>query len=316
VTKNLRQHVHETLEAGRAETPIGRIVDLTLIALIALNVLAVILESVPSFQLEFEDAFLVFEIFSVSIFTVEYALRVWSAPEQPGLHQGQPISSRLRYMLTPMALLDLIVILPFYLGFFFTMDLRTLRVLRLLRVIRLSRYSASMGILLQVLREEAASIGAALFVLMMLIILSANIAYLAEHEAQPEAFGTIPAALWWAVITMTTIGYGDVIPVTVIGRLCGAGIGIVSVGMVALPAGILASGFNNALNRRHRQFQDAVDLALGDGVLDEGERVMIREKQRELGISEHEAASMLRQGGDKERIREGACPHCGKPIRG
>ncbi len=316
VNKSLRQHVHETLEAGRVETPIGRIVDLSLIVLITLNVIAVILESVPSIHAEFEQSFLIFEICSVCIFSIEYVLRVWSAPEQLALQHRTPFSGRLRYMLTPMAVLDLIVILPFFLGFFLQMDLRVLRVLRLLRVFRLSRYSTSMTVLIQVLKEEAASISAALFVLMMLIILAANIAYLAEHEAQPIAFGTIPAALWWAVITMTTIGYGDVVPVTVIGRLCGAGIGIVSVGMVALPAGILASGFNDALHRRRRQFRDIVDFALTDGVLDETEIENIHAEQEELGIGKKQAAAIIKESRNQSKVRLGSCPHCGKQIRG
>jgi voltage-gated potassium channel len=316
INKSLRQHVHETLEAGRVETPIGRIVDIALIVLISLNVIAVIMESVPSFHQDYEQSFLIFEICSVSIFAVEYVLRVWSVPEQTDLDANRGFISRVRYMLTPMALLDLIVILPFFLGFFFQMDLRVLRVLRLFRVFRLSRYSSSMSVLVHVLKEESANIGAAMFVLMMMIILAANIVYLAEHDAQPEAFGTIPDALWWAVITMTTIGYGDVIPVTVIGRVCGAGIGILSVGMVALPAGILASGFNDALHRRRQQFKEMVDDAFMDGVLDENELSGIREERDVLGLNEKQANAIIQEASNQTRVRLGSCPHCGKQIRG
>jgi voltage-gated potassium channel len=151
-------------------------------------------------------------------------------------------------MLSPLALIDLIVILPFFLGAIIGVDLRMLRALRLLRAFRLTRYANSMNLLLQVLRDEAPIISAALFVLLMLISVAASITYLAEYKAQPEAFGSIPHALWWAVVTMTTIGYGDVVPQTLVGRLCASVIGIISVGMVALPAGILASGFNEALH--------------------------------------------------------------------
>ncbi len=314
--KTFRQHIYETLEAGRVETPMGRFADLMLITLIALNVLAVILESVASLGQRYGNAFDMFEVFSVSIFTVEYIARVWSAPEHVGLKFHHPLWGRLRYMLTPMALLDLIVIAPFFLVFFVGLDLRILRVLRLFRIFRLTRYSSSMGLLLSVLKEEAGNIGAALFVLAMLIVLSASITYLAEHEVQPVAFGSIPAALWWAVITMTTIGYGDVVPMTLVGKTCGALIGIVSVGMVALPAGILASGFNEALHRRRQRFEAHVESTLSDGVIDDAERLSLRYAQEDLGLSDTEAASIMRSTHHRANVRLGYCPHCGKPIRG
>ena len=200
-----------------------------------------------------------FEIFSVIFFTIEYLFRVWSSVESHNPRFKSSIKGRLRYMLTPLALIDLIVILPFSVSALVGVDLRMLRALRLLRVFRLTRYAKSMNLLLQVLRDEGPIISAALFVLLMLISVAASITYLAEHEAQPEAFASIPHALWWAVVTMTTIGYGDVAPVTLIGRISEAAIGIVSVGMVALPAGILTSGFNEALHKRRKQYEDVVD---------------------------------------------------------
>ena len=315
----LRQRSYEILDVGRKDDTLSEWADIALITLISLNVLAVIIESVPDIYAAGSVFFNAFEVFSVIVFTIEYVFRVWSAPEHPELKFRHPLWGRVRFMLTPMQILDLIVILPFYLVFFVQVDLRMLRVLRLLRVFRLTRFSSSMGLLLQVLREEARNIGAALFVLCLLIIMAASLIFLAEHEAQPDVFGSIPEALWWAVITMTTIGYGDVVPITVLGRFFGAVIGIISVGMVALPAGLLASGFSEALRRRRSAFEQVVGDVMEDGVIDTDERLRLRESQSELGLTKDEAEAILkstrqRTAGPGAAPPPDLCPHCGKTL--
>ncbi len=312
-----RKRVFEILDVGRANDKTSRISDIVLISLVSLNVLAVILESLPALAKAYGTFFLVFEIFSVAVFTVEYLFRLWSAAEEPG--QGRyPVMARIRFMLTPMAVIDLIAILPFYLGFFVDIDLRFMRVLRLLRVFKLTRYSASMTLLLQVLKEEARSIGAAFFVLFMLIIMAASLTFLVEHEAQPDAFGSIPEAMWWAIITMTTVGYGDVTPVTALGKIFGAVISIISVGMVALPAGLLASGFTEALRRRRKDFEEKVEVVLEDGIIEAHEITELEQLQQELGISQNDAEWIMKTGFKTSRGKggehAGACPHCGKQL--
>lgn len=310
-----RQRAHEILDISMPHDKVGRFIDAVLITLIALNVAAVIFETLPGLDQRWIDLFYWFEVFSIIIFSLEYVLRVWSSVDDDEVDYHHPILGRLRYMLTPMALIDLFVILPFYLGFFVAFDLRFLRVLRLLRIFKLTRYSSSMSLLLNVLRDEGRAIGAAMFVLMLMLVLTASLAYLAEHKVQPEAFGSIPAAMWWAVITMTTVGYGDVVPVTLWGKLMGAAIGILGIGMVALPAGLLSSGFSNELHRRRKKYTDMVETALEDGVITDEEEVALKEVREDLGIRAEDARDILetelRVSGDAV----GACPHCGKALR-
>lgn len=310
----MRKRVFLLLDAGHSDEPLARVVDIFLITLISLNVIAVVFESMPEVYAVYGPWFDAFEIFSVACFTIEYLLRVWSAVESSNPRYKSAVKGRIRFMLSPLALIDLIVILPFFLGSFIGVDLRMLRALRLLRAFRLTRYANSMNLLLQVLRDEGPTISAALFVLLMMISVAASVTYLAEHEAQPVAFASIPHALWWAVVTMTTIGYGDVVPQTLIGRLCASVIGIISVGMVALPAGILASGFNEALHQRRKRYEQLVDDVLEDGVIDENEHVQLRHLQEELGMSQREAAAILKAGYRKMTAGTEICGQCGKTI--
>lgn len=310
----LRQRIFEVLEAGNEDDRGSRLCGAFLIGIISLNVLAVILESVTSIADAYGEAFYIFEVFSVSVFSIEYILRVWVCVERTGIKNQHAVWGRLRFMLRPMSLLDLIVILPFFLAMMGTVDLRFLRVLRLLRVFRLTRYSSAVKLLMDVLRDEAANIGAALFILMILVILSASFVHLAEAEAQPEKFGTIPDALWWAIVTMTTIGYGDAVPVTHIGKVFGAIIGVISVGMVALPTGILASGFNQALHQRKQEYSELINTVLDDGMITDMENEHLHEVREKLGLSDSEAAAILNNARHQLRRRPQVCPHCGKSF--
>lgn len=310
----MRKTAYLLLDAGHAENPFFRIVDILLILLISANVTAVIFESLPDVYAAYGPYFDAFEIFSVAVFTVEYMIRVWSIIESDNPRYRSPVGGRIRFMFSPLALIDLIVLLPFYLGSLIGVDLRMLRALRLLRAFRLTRYANSMNLLLQVVRDEGPIIAAALFVLLMMIVVAASITYLAEHAAQPEAFASIPHALWWAVVTMTTIGYGDVVPHTLIGRICAAIIGVISVGMVALPAGIMASGFNEALHKRRERFEHLVDEVLEDGVIDSDEHEELRRMRHELGLTDGEAARLLKAGYRKITHRTIECPECGTKI--
>ena len=316
--KKIQKQTAEILHGGRDKDPLTRFVDIALIILITLNVLAVILESVPEIHQPLFAMFLAFEIFSVGVFTFEYLMRLWSVTENPWHDKyRRPFWGRLRYMFSPMALIDLLAILPFYLAVFISVDLRFLRVMRLLRVLKLSRYSSATTMLFDVFREEAKVIGASLFVLILLLVVASSCIYLAEHEVQPDDFGTIPRSMWWAIITMTTVGYGDVVPVTATGKIIGAFMGIIGIGMVALPAGILASGFNQALHARRKNLQREVDRALDDGVINAPELEALELKRKALHLSEEELRGLLieisKHSGNQPKA-DSRCPHCGQLL--
>jgi voltage-gated potassium channel len=306
----LRRRVHEILDQTVDNDPIARLVGAGLIVLIAANVAAVILESEPWLDATYLSWFHTFEVVSILIFTAEYLLRVWSAVENDHGRYRRAIIGRLRYALTPLALVDLMVVLPFYLVALIPLDLRFMRVFRLFAVFKLTRYQASMKILAAVLRDEARSIAAAVFVLMMLLIVASSLAYMAENEAQPLAFGSIPDAMYWAVTTMTTVGYGDVVPVTPLGKVLAGLIGVIGIGMVALPAGLLASGFSEQLHRRRREFEHGVSRILVSGAISPEEGDELRGLRDQLGLSDHQAAEIVRW----MVRRDAVCPHCGTPL--
>ena len=191
-----------------------------------------------------------FEIFSVAVFTVEYGLRLWTCTENPRWRGAGPLVARLRYAATPMAICDLLAVLPFYLAMLVAIDLRFLRVFRLLRILKLTRFSPAAETLAAVVNNERRALFSALVLMLTLLTIASSLMYLVEKDIQPEAFGSIPAAMWWGMATLTTVGYGDVTPMTPLGKLLGAGIAILGVGMFALPAGILASGYAQEIKKR------------------------------------------------------------------
>ena len=315
-TVNLRKRTAEVLEQEYHADPLGRIVNVSLIVLILLNVIAIILGSVNAIYARYERALWFFEVFSVFIFTVEYLARVWSSIDLEDRADKSPIVGRIKYLFTPLALVDLIAILPFYLSFYVALDLRFLRGLRLLRLFKLARYSPALSALLDVIRKEADALLAAVFVLLILLVMSATGIYILENEIQPETFGSIPGAMWWAIVTLTTLGYGDVVPVTTGGKIFGGLIGLLGIGMIALPAAILASGFAENINARRQKYNRYAKRFLEDGVLDESERHKLEALRKDLGIDSDEALQLLRSvWRQAKKSAPGKCPHCGESLK-
>ena len=267
--KTLKKTVYEVIEEAEPGNRPSEIFDVFLITLIALNVVALIVGTVEEIHRISPGAFHLFEVISVGIFTVEFFLRVWTCTENP--RYGHRVKGRLQYLASPLALIDLLAVLPVYLVFFVNLhglDLRFLRVVRLLaRIVRLGRYFSSLRTLGMVLHTKRGELVAVVSVLLLLLVMTSSMMFFAEHQAQPEEFASIPSAMWWSIITLTTVGYGDVFPVTAAGRLLAGVIAIVGIGLFALPAGILGSGFMEELAR---EVKEPVRCPHCGEVIDEG----------------------------------------------
>ena len=221
-----------------------------MILLVLLNAAAVVLESVPQLHAQYAFWFSSIEVISVYIFTVEYVLRIWSAVESRRFRH--PITGRLRFMVTPFALIDLLAILPFYLTLG-GIDLRILRLIRLFRVLKVTRYVKALKLIKQVVRRKRAELLVTVGMLAVMLVLVSSVMYTIESEAQPDKFGSIPDTMWWGVATLTTVGYGDVFPITPVGKVLSGLIAVLGLGLFALPTGILAAGFSEHLNEQHAQ---------------------------------------------------------------
>jgi voltage-gated potassium channel len=244
VWRRRRREVHDILEVGGDAHPIGRVINAFIIVLIVLNAIAFAAETVDHLAERYEPYFDAFNLFSVAVFSIEYGLRIWSAVDIPMLSRMKPWKARFRFALRPIMLIDLFAVLPFYLQWFIPIDLTALRVLRLFRLLKLVRYSPALQTLGRVIAQEYRSLLGALLVMLVLMLFASTGIYFLEREAQPEKFGSIPAAAWWAIATLTTVGYGDVAPVTPLGKILGGVVMLLGVGMFALPIAIISSGFS------------------------------------------------------------------------
>lgn len=244
VKKTLRKKIHHVLEiTWRHKFGFRFWVNIFLTIIISLNAIAIILDTVPSIQHQSHRILLDFELFSVIVFTIEYFLRLWSCVEEEGY--SHPVKGRLKFIFSFWGLVDLLAILPFYVSFFLT-DLgfiRILRLLRMLRLFRVSRYFHALKVIQNVVREKREELILSFVFIFFVLIISSSTVYYVEHDIQPDKFSSIPESMWWGVNAMTTVGYGDLRPITPIGKILGGLIAILGVALFALPTGILASGF-------------------------------------------------------------------------
>jgi len=246
----LRHRAYLLLEQGLVGDRMSIAVDRALVLLILVNLIAVALESVPEFGTQYRGAFVGIEIFSLVVFSVEYALRLWAAVEHGPNRHLKALRARLKYALSPSGIVDLIAVLPFWFALVLPDDLRLLVVFRIVRFFKIARYSPAMRSLLDVLYRERRALFGCLVITLGSSLVAAALMHLAEGKVQPDKLGTIPDALWWAIVTIGTIGYGDVVPVTVLGKFIATGTIFAGLIMMALPIGIIATAFAEQIHRR------------------------------------------------------------------
>ncbi|MBI4865297.1 MAG: ion transporter [Candidatus Riflebacteria bacterium] len=249
---SLRRTIHRALNPDGAESGPERHVTRAMVLLIILSTVSAICETSEACRQWAGRALVDLELVTTWVFTLEYLVRLWSCTVDP--RYSRPVTGRLRYALTPLALVDLMAVLPYYLsagGITSLVVLRCLRLIRLMRVLKLVHYTPTLRLFAHVIRNKGSEIGVALLLNLLLVVVASSLIYVAENGQQPAVFSSIPASMWWAVITLTTVGYGDAYPVTVLGKLLTACVAVLGVGLFALPAGLLASGFvEQALQRQ------------------------------------------------------------------
>ncbi|HBM99272.1 MAG TPA: Ion transporter [Ruminococcus sp.] len=245
----MKKRTHEILEVSHPNNKASRAVDIGLICLIMINVALIIADTFDLPPLAVKIGGIV-ETISVVIFTIEYILRLWVAdlsyPKLP------PFRARLKYMRSFAAVIDLVSLLPSFISAMSAnfMVLRMLRVLRLLRALKLNRYTHALHDIGEVFRKKASQLISSMLVVSFLMVISSVLMYDAEHEAQPEVFDNALSGLWWAIATLTTVGYGDIYPVTAIGRVMSAIIALLGIGLVAVPTGIITAGFSEHISQK------------------------------------------------------------------
>jgi voltage-gated potassium channel len=298
---DLRRHLATIFEDEEPRSRFTRLFDTVLGLLIVVNVSGVILESVESIRRDFAFQLDLLEHTSTLIFATEYLLRLWACVDLREPAYREPLWGRLRYMRSFFAVIDLVSVLPAIIGFLGAADLRVLRLLRLLRMLKLVRHSTTFGLLFAVLREERQSVSALLFVLLLTVTISGSLMFMLENETQPGVFTSIPIAMWWAIETLTTVGYGDIVPLTAAGRIIGGLVSIVGIGTLALFSGLITVGFLDQL-RAYREEHGK-----------EGDKPHVVIAEKSIAIVQNFTVT----DGQSEQVAiPGRCPHCGAVLEG
>ena len=277
--RDIKRQVFGIIKAGEEGNKASKAFDSIIMTLIALSVLSIVLESFADISVKYRTVFQTLEIVTIVVFSLEYILRLWTAD----LLYPEAKHPRLKYVFSGMAIIDLLAILPFYLPFL-TADFRYLRMIRLirmfrvLRVFKLGRYLDALQIIMKVIRASRAKLIMSVVICFSVMLFSAIVMYTVENPEQPEAFPNVIAALWWAICTLTTVGYGDVYPVTVIGKIFASLISLVGIGIIAIPTGIIAAGFTQVIETEPLEKTETSDKETALETMDEEELFQLQIK--------------------------------------
>jgi voltage-gated potassium channel len=291
--RTFRQRIHALVFPSAYGGTMQTIFDTFIGIWVIISVLAVVLESVHSISYVINVEFAILDALAVAIFSVEYCMRIYACVEEPGFKNA--IAGRFKQASTPATVIDLLAILPFFLEVVLShvFDLRFLRVFRLARLLKLTRHSDATAILGKVLVREWPVMSASAFIMMLLLVLTASLGYLFEHEAQPDKFENIPTAFYWAVITLASVGYGDISPVTPVGRTMTIVLALIGIGIFAIPAALLSSAFSDQLVKERNALKANLLVMLKDGHLTEEEIIIIRQEANRLHLTIEEINALL-----------------------
>lgn len=295
--KKLRMRVYQILDGDPLSTStLSRAVHALIIFVIVLSVFVIIIESHTPIYEAGSDFFIIFERLSIAFFTFEFLLRLWARGAAYEAANGGPKRGRFEYLRSFHGIIDLLSIAPFYLQLLFPgLDLRMLRILRLLRLLKLSRYNSALEDLVRAVKSERHSFLATLYIILIVLILSSALMYYAESAAQPEKLASIIHAMYWSLITLTTVGYGDISPVTPVGQLVASFTALLGVATVAMFTGIIASSFSRQIARRRAIFEQELEKAYEDGALSKDEDAFLTELKARFDLSDEEVESMRKR---------------------
>jgi voltage-gated potassium channel len=312
--RSFRAKVFALLEPTGHSGRLHTYVDNFIVFWVLLSISAVILETVASIHSVLADEFRVLDLLAFSIFSIEYAARIYSAPENPAFRGRW--SPRWAHVRSGQAIVDLLSILPFFLESFLHqhLDLRFLRVFRLLRMLKLTRYTSALGTLRKVLQREWQVIFASVFVMLLLVVFTASMGYLFEHPAQPDKFENIPQSIYWAVITLASVGYGDLSPVTPMGRALTVVLALVGIGIFAIPAGLLASAFTDQLRIDRESFKRRLLKAYEDGNYSPEEKEMIEAESERLHLSAEDIKRLTNEAREEFASKDDAQNGAGSSL--
>lgn len=291
--RTFRQKIHALVFENPYGGKLQPIFDTFIGIWVIISVLAVVLESIQSVSYLINLEFVILDTVAVAIFTVEYLMRLYACVEEPRFKHG--LLGRLKQARNPATLIDLLAILPFFLEVLLSsvLDLRFLRTFRLARLLKLTRYNDSTKILTTVIAREWPVISASAFIMILMVVMTASLGYVFEHEAQPEKFDNIPNSVYWAVITLASVGYGDISPVTAVGRFMTVVMALLGIGIFAIPAALLASAFGDQLHKEREMLKTNLRNMMKDGHLDESEISLLRSEAKRLHITTEELNALL-----------------------